>query len=183
MKEIQIREAAPQDAEKILSYMKQIGGETDNLTYGAQGLPITVGQEQAFLQDMRDDAHCVFYCAWKDGTLVGTGSLSGLPRRMSHRGELGISVLKAEWGRGIGSMLMRSLITYARRGGIELINLEVRSDNAAAIHLYEKFGFQRIGTSPAFFKVGTQYVDFDLMYLDLRQPGFTPPVRVVHVRP
>ena len=165
MQEIQIREAAPQDAQAILSYMKQIGAETDNLTYGAQGLPITVGQEQAFLQDMRDDAHCVFYCAWKDGTLVGTGSLSGLPRRMSHRGELGISVLKAEWGRGIGSMLMRSLITYARNSGIELINLEVRSD------------------TPAFFKVGTQYVDFDLMYLDLRQPGFTPPVRVVHVRP
>lgn len=168
MKEIQIREAAPQDAEKILSYMKQIGGETDNLTYGAQGLPVTVGQEQAFLQNMRDDPRCVFYCAWKDGALVGTGSLSGLPRRMSHRGELGISVLKAEWGRGIGSMLMRSLITYARRNGIEIINLEVRRDNAAAIHLYEKFGFKRIGISPAFFKVGTQYVDFELMYLDLR---------------
>ena len=84
MQEIQIREAAPQDAQAILSYMRQIGAETDNLTYGAQGLPITVGQEQAFLQDMRDDAHCVFYCAWKDGTLVGTGSLSGLPRRWGH---------------------------------------------------------------------------------------------------
>lgn len=116
MQEIQIREASPQDAEAILSYMKQIGAETDNLTYGAQGLPVTVGQEQAFLQNMRDDPRCVFYCAWKDGALVGTGSLSSLPRRMSHRGELGISVRKAEWGRGIGSMLMVHLYIRNRIG-------------------------------------------------------------------
>ena len=168
MSEIVIREANPGDAEKVLCYMKKIGGETDNLTYGAEGLPITAEQERAFLQGMQDDRHCVFYCAWKGEELVGTGSLSSLPRRMCHRAELSISVVKAEWDHGIGSLLLRQLITYAGNNGTEMINLEVRSDNAAAIHLYEKFGFKRIGTSPAFFKVGNQYADFELMYLDLR---------------
>lgn len=168
MGEIVIREAGPEDAGKVLSYMKRIGGESDNLTFGAEGLPISAEQERAFLQGMRDDAHSVFYCAWRGDELVGTGSLNALSRRMGHRAELGISVVKAEWNHGIGRMLLRELIAYAGKNGIEIVNLEVRSDNTRAIHLYEKFGFKPIGTSPAFLKVGDQYADFELMYLDLR---------------
>jgi ribosomal protein S18 acetylase RimI-like enzyme len=51
---------------------------------------------------------------------------------------------------------------------IEIIELEVRCDNRRAIHLYEKYGFIRHGTFPAFFKIGDEYIDFDLMHLDLR---------------
>ena len=87
---------------------------------------------------------------------------------MRHRAELAVSVVKAEWGSGIGSMLMAELIAYARHHGIEILNLEVRADNARAIRLYEKFGFRHIGISPAFFKIGSTYADFELMYLDLR---------------
>ena len=50
----------------------------------------------------------------------------------------------------------------------EIIQLEVRSDNTSAIHLYEKHGFQRIGTIPAYFKMENAYFDFDMMCLDLR---------------
>ena len=97
-----------------------------------------------------------------------TSCLQPLPRRMYHRAELGISVVKAYWGRGIGSQLLEQIIAYAKSHSIELLNLEVRSDNARAIHLYEKFGFRSIGISPAFFKIVNQYVDCVLMYLDLR---------------
>ena len=51
---------------------------------------------------------------------------------------------------------------------IEIIELEVRCDNKRAIHLYEKYGFRRHGTFPAFFKIGDEYIDFELMHLDLR---------------
>ena len=47
MEEIVIREATENDAEQLIEYTKIIGGETDNLTYGAEGLPITVEQEKA----------------------------------------------------------------------------------------------------------------------------------------
>lgn len=168
MSDIVIRESSPEDAELLLLYLKRVGGETENLTFGSEGLPITVEQERAFLQSVKENEHSVCYCAWKNGELVGDGSLSVMSRRMSHRAELGISVVKAEWNSGIGSLLMEKLIEFARKSRIELINLEVRSDNIRAIHLYEKFGFQRIGTSPAYFKIEDDYVDFELMYLDLR---------------
>ncbi len=168
MDEIIIREAMPDDAEKIIAYTKRIGGESDNLTYGAEGLPMTVDKEIGFLNSMKENEHSVFYSAWSGSDLVGTANLSGMPRRMSHRAELGISVLKSEWNKGIGALLMQHIIDYAKAHGIEIINLEVRSDNQAAIHLYEKFGFINTGKIPAFFKIGNEYVDFDIMSLDLR---------------
>ena len=169
MSEIEIREASPDDADTLIAYTKRVGKESDNLTFGAEGFPVTTEQEKAFLQSMHDDKHSVFYCAWKNEELIATGSMSGLDRRMSHRAGLALSVVKAEWNNGVGSMLMEKLIEYARQNGIEIINLEARSDNARAIHLYEKYGFQHIGTSPAFFKIDGEYIDFELMYLDLRQ--------------
>lgn len=168
MEEIIIREAVPADAGKLIEYMKAIGGESGNLTYGEEGLPLTVGQEERFLQSVQEDEHSVFFCAWRGPDLVGTANLSGLPRRMSHRAELGIAVRRPEWGRGIGTMLLRRIIEYAKAHGIEIINLDVRSDNASAIHLYEKFGFRKTGTVPAYFRIGRDYYDFDIMSLDLR---------------
>ena len=40
MEEFDIREAAPKDAEKIIAYLAQVGGETDYLSFGKEGLPI-----------------------------------------------------------------------------------------------------------------------------------------------
>ena len=71
-------------------------------------------------------------------------------------------------GAGNCSALLQKIIDYAKEHTIELINLEVRSDNIRAIHVYEKYGFRKIGTSPAYFKIDGEYYDFDLMVLDLR---------------
>ena len=168
MRDYIIRELRPEDAEKLIAYLKRIGGESDNLTFGREGLPVTVEREMALLKSRMDDPRSVMYGVWRGDELIGDGSLEVLPRRMSHRAELGLTVVKDMWNKGIGSALMEKLIDFAGKAGIEIVNLEVRSDNAAAIHLYEKYGFKRVGTSPAYFKIGDEYYDFEIMYLDLR---------------
>ena len=125
--------------------------------------------EKKLIQNMKEGEHSVLYLAWKGEEIIGDASLNGFPRRMSHRGEFGISVAKSEWGQGIGSALLQKIIEYAKEHGTELINLEVRSDNRRAIQMYEKFGFRKIGTSPAYFKIDGEYYDFDLLVLDLRK--------------
>lgn len=45
----------------------------------------------------------------------------------------------------------------------------MRSDNVRAIRLYEKFGFRKLCTFPAFFRIGGQDIDFDVMLLQLPQ--------------
>lgn len=168
MEEFKIREARLEDAQQVLEYMKTVGGETENLTFGAEGLPITAEQEGEFLESVHNSPTSLHLIVCKDGEIIADGGLTGLPRRMSHRAEVGLSVKKAYWNCGVGSMILKELIEYAKKNGIELLNLEVRSDNLRAIHLYEKFGFRKIGTSPASFKVNGAYADFELMYLDLR---------------
>jgi len=168
MEELEIRQTLPEDAEKLLAYSRRIGAETDNLSFGAEGFPAAPEEERRYLRQMLEQERSVHLTAWRSGEIVGDGSLSALPRRMSHRAELGLAVVRAEWGRGVGSRLMGALIDYAQGHGVELISLEVRADNARAIHVYEKHGFRRIGTFPAYFKIDGAYYDFDLMCLDLR---------------
>jgi len=166
--EVIIEEAIPEYAKERIEYSKRIGSETDNLSFGKEGFPISVEDEKEYIRAIGNDDKSVEYFAWKNGVLIGSASLSGLPRRMNHRAELGLTVLKSEWNKGLGSRLLKMAIEYAKSHGIKIINLEVRSDNFRAIYVYEKFGFRKIGTSPAYFKTGDSYIDFDIMYLDLR---------------
>ena len=70
-----------------------------------------------------------------------------------HRAGMGISVLKDYWGCGLGSYLMQLAIDQTRTNGFEQLELGVFSDNTRAIHLYEKFGFERCGIQPRAFKL------------------------------
>ncbi len=168
MEDFDIKEATPEDAEKLIAFLAKVGRETDYLSFGKEGMPISIEAEEKFIQSMKEEEHSVLYLAWKKGEIVGDASLNGFPRRMNHRAEFGVSVAKSEWSQGIGSALLQKIIEYAKEHTIELINLEVRSDNRRAIQMYEKFGFRKIGTSPAYFKINGEYYDFDLMVLDLR---------------
>ena len=58
---------------------------------------------------------------------------------------------------------------FARENGFAQLDIEVRSDNVRAIRLYEKFGFRKLCTFPAFFRIGGQDIDFDVMLLQLPQ--------------
>ena len=55
MRRITYRCAGPEDAEQLLEYLKTVGGETDNLTFGSQGIPFTLEQERSFLEKSQND--------------------------------------------------------------------------------------------------------------------------------
>ena len=165
--DITITRAKPEDAAALLAFLRQVGGETDNLTFGAEGLPFTEADEAAFLAQQQNSGDSVMLLAWADGVLVGNASLSRMPRRMRHRGNFAVSVLRDYWQQGIGSRLLQAVIDFARENGFGILDLEVRCDNQAAIRLYEKFGFRKLGTHPAFFRMDGADIPFDIMYLAL----------------
>lgn len=171
MNDFIIENARPEDAAAILEYLKIIGGETDNLNMGAEGMPITVEAEETFLRSLLDSPDGVMYAAKAEGEIIGIANVSRKKRRMSHRASLGISVRRCAWHRGVGTALMEKLIAFSRNNGIEQLELEVRSDNDRAIRLYEKFGFTKAGTIPAFIKINGE--DFPSDYMVLRLAGNT----------
>lgn len=78
-----------------------------------------------------------------DGDIV-IGWCDAIPHwadALKHRASLGMGVLAAYRGRGIGKRLLLTCIDKAREKGIVRIDLEVRADNERAIGLYECVGF------------------------------------------
>lgn len=166
--EIIYRTAAAADAAKLLEYLKQVGGETDNLTFGADGIPLTVEQEAALLEQLAASPNERFFLALDGEKIVGNACVNApRNRRLCHRRSLAITVLRDYWGRGIGTGLMERMLAFARETGAELVNLEVRCDNERAKALYRKFGFVSFGTFPKFFRINGAYYDVDCMTLDL----------------
>ena len=166
--EITYRAARPSDAAQLLSYLKAVGSESDNLTFGADGIPLSVEQEEHILENLSKSSHSTMLLAFDGETIVGNGCIEGSRNlRFRHRCSLAITVRKAYWGNGIGSELMRRLIAFARESGAEVVSLEVRSDNERAKALYRKFGFTCFGTFEKFFKIGDVYFGADYMNLYL----------------
>jgi len=78
--------------------------------------------------------------------VVGLISLQPLSDRRSHVGQLGMFVHDNYQNQGIGSQLMAAIIDLAENWlNLKRLELQVNTDNASAIHLYEKFGFEKEG--------------------------------------
>jgi RimJ/RimL family protein N-acetyltransferase len=61
--------------------------------------------------------------------------------------ELGMALLPESRGQGIGTALMKELFRGMKEKGIHKVSLSVDPGNAAAMRLYERFGFQEVGVS------------------------------------
>lgn len=166
---LDVEAAVPEDAEALLRYAKQVGGETDNLLLDKNGLPLTPQQEAAYIRSVAAQKNAVMYCGRAGRQLVAVASLSTpASRRIAHTSELGISVVKEYWGRGVGSAMMQALLDFAKStGSIRMIHLGVRAANQSAIALYRKFGFVQTGVRPGFFVINGRAEDEIIMCLSL----------------
>ena len=166
--ELHIRKAEKKDAQNILDYLNIVGGESDNLLFGAGELSLTVGQEEQFIENMNSSLNSALFVGLSDDKIVCVGSVSTPGRqRISHQAEIAVSVLKAFWGIGVGKCLMSEIINFARTNKLEILHLGVKEDNVRATELYTKLGFTKIGVYPKFFKINGQYYDQILMNLYL----------------
>ena len=101
----EIVRAQAEDAAALLDYLKIVGGETDNLSFGAEGVPLDVEAEKAYLGVQAQSQDNIQLLAKANGEIIGTASLNRKQRRMGHRAEFGISLKKAWWGCGAASAL------------------------------------------------------------------------------
>lgn len=168
---LKIRKAKPNDAQTILDYLSVIGSESDNLTFGAEGLGYTLEEETKTIETISLSSNSVMFLGFIEGELVSVANCSGKHReRMKHTATLGISVRKSAWHQGVGKAMIKRLIEFATKNeDLEMIDLEVRSDNSHAIHLYESFGFKHVGTMPKLMKIDGNYYDTLVMVKELEK--------------
>lgn len=57
---------------------------------------------------------------------------------------------------GIGEALLDHMVRKSEELGLSIITLEVRAGNEAAMALYEKMGFRKVGTRPGYYAKGSE---------------------------
>ncbi len=160
-----IRSVEPEDAQRMLQYMKIMLGETPFLLRTPEEFDYSVEEEARILEGRKNDPRSLMLLAERDGQIIASADVQshGRKSRVWHRAELGISVRKDFWRQGIGSALMERLIAFAAECGYEQIELTVEQKNRRALNLYMKYGFTVYGTRPH----GVKYPDgsYDNDYL------------------
>jgi hypothetical protein len=88
-----IRSAQPDDAETMLAYIRSVAEETEFFVIQPDEFPPTVEAEQAWIQEHVVHPGQLLLLAEVNGTTIGNVTFeTGVFRRTSHRGNLGISV-------------------------------------------------------------------------------------------
>jgi ribosomal protein S18 acetylase RimI-like enzyme len=126
--------------------------------------------EEYSLGSSRDYLRKVLANGWPHLIAVRGDSVIGwcdiVPGRMhgfQHVGRLGMGVVREHRRKGMGRRLMAECIVRARTRTLEKVELEVFSDNEAAIALYHEFDFLREGLKKRARKLDGRYQDILLM--------------------
>jgi RimJ/RimL family protein N-acetyltransferase len=164
-KKLYIRKATQRDAKELVNVSSMVGGESDNLSFGIGEFYFNEDQEKQFIGNIIDRENCSYLVAVVNDKIIGSLTFISSPRkRLMHRGDLGIAVLKDFWGEGVGSFLMDHFFRWVNQNGItKKIELQVREDNIRAINLYLKYVFKIEGRITRGMYVEGRYYDLYTM--------------------
>ncbi|WP_222619331.1 GNAT family N-acetyltransferase [Undibacterium hunanense] len=152
---IHVRRAEISDAAQLQRVFASTGTYSGTLQLPHPSLEMW--QERLEKTDPKDTRLVAIY----DGVVVGSASLHlEKAQRRQHVASLGMGVADAFSGRGVGSALLTELLHISDNWlNVLRVELTVFCDNAAAIHLYRKFGFDMEGTMRAHAFRNGEFVD------------------------
>lgn len=88
--------------------------------------------------------------------------------RCGHICNASYAVRRTAKGKGIGEALVRHCITKAGECGFRILQFNaVVASNTAALRLYEKLGFTRLGVIPKGFRMDNRYEDIVPHYIEV----------------
>ena len=148
--EATIRSVEPEDAPMMLHYIKNMLSETPFLLRAPEEFDYTPEEETRILARRKEEPRSLMLVVEAGDQIIASADICshGAKSRLMHRGELGISVRKEYWRKGIGSALMERLLVFSAQSGYEQVELTVESKNERALGLYQKYGFTVYGTRP-----------------------------------
>jgi ribosomal protein S18 acetylase RimI-like enzyme len=113
-----------------------------------------------------------------DSVIAGSAQLSRAPRNNEAQAFAGTltSAFVAPWARshGLGRRIILEIERLAREMGLDVLNLDLRATQEAAIRLYEALGYRRWGTHPVYARVEGRIVPGHYYY-KLLEDGLAPP--------
>ena len=138
MAEIIIKQMTPEDVEKV---------------YQVEEACFSVPWSMENFQNIFRFGENYYLTAWDGEEIVG---FIGLMAVMGEGDITNVAVLPTHRKQGIGDRLVASMIALAKEKEISKIMLEVRASNEAAIHLYEKYGFEFLCVRKEYYQKPTE---------------------------
>ena len=103
--------------------------------------------EQGFLSSLQSE-DTLYLVVRKEGRIAG---YCGLLQSFDEADITNVAVAEEARNEGLGFAMISELMRLGKERGVARYTLEVRASNAAAIHLYEKLGFQSVGIRKNFY--------------------------------
>lgn len=147
-KEILLKSPEPADAMIALEHFRRIFKEHyRNFNRDAVYWETVTEDHQAQkIQEAIQSQKQFMISAWDERTIVGfivvTGGGAPFQKFSAH---IGMGIETEYQNTGLGTELLGHAVEEAKRAGFHSLQLEVRTFNKAAIALYEKLGFRRVG--------------------------------------
>jgi len=145
--EVGIREIGADEFDRVWPFFRDVIAHGDTYSY-----PPDLSFEQAREMWTTQPARC--FVAESDGEVLGAYRLA--PNQIGlgdHVANGSYMVSSAVRGRGIGSLLCEHSLEEARRSGFAAMQFNfVVSTNTGAVKLWQKHGFEIVGTLPKAFR-------------------------------
>ncbi|SHM30050.1 ribosomal-protein-alanine N-acetyltransferase [Caldanaerovirga acetigignens] len=120
--------------------------------------------KNSFFLELTTNELATYIVAKVDGRVVG---YAGMWLIVGEAHVTNVAVHPGFRKKGIGELLMRSLITMARESGAKMMTLEVRKSNYIAQNLYTKLGFEPIGIRRGYYTDNNE--DAVIMWTNLNE--------------
>jgi RimJ/RimL family protein N-acetyltransferase len=145
MAEIIIRKAKPGD-EKGIAELAREGLRRKNFLYTGNNQPFSkerIERMKKALSSRNPDSYSFVAIDSSNNQLAGSVIFSFKKKgRLEHRVDLGWAVHPDYQGRGIGSRLLRTALSYAKERGFKRAEAEVAIENVASVKLAKTLGFR-----------------------------------------
>lgn len=141
--EVVLRSAEPGEAAALKAMGEALLAETPFFHRLPAERAASVAEMEHVIRSVLAAPGCALINAWHGDRPVGECLLvGGQLSRIRHTATVGIGVLSAYQGIGIGRALMRDVVAQARSAGITRLELTVMVSNERAIGFYERLGFE-----------------------------------------
>ena len=158
-KTVVIRQAKVSDAEDLLNCVKTYIPTSKYIPKLESEIKLTVDQEKDWINSFIVNDNSLLLVAEYEGKIIGNIDLTGNRRKiMEHTAVIGMGMLKEWQDIGLGTALLSAIIEWAKNNPIlELIWLQVYTENESGLNLYRKMGFTENGIIKNFFKQDNRY--------------------------
>lgn len=163
VRDLTIRSARPDDVEALTELTNLPG-----FLHGTLRMPYQSVEETRRFVDGQGPSRMALV-ALAGGVVVGSAGLERFGGRRAHAACIGMGVRDDHTGRGVGTALMAALLDVADNWmALRRVELSVYTDNAAAMALYRRHGFEVEGTMRAYAVRNGRLID---AYAMARVPG------------